>query len=406
MNYLFIHQNFPAQYLHFIRHLVKRGTDQLVFISLSNDNSIPGVRRAIYQMPRPPASDTFIDAQEFESMSMRAAAVAQTARQVRQLGFTPDIIIGHHGWGELLNMQDVFPNTPLLGYHEFYYHTDGVDVNFDPEFPMDISFHPRIRAKNAVNLLALTNPGHGQTPTEWQLSTYPDWARPNITLLREGVDTELAKPDAAARRSMLKLGDFEVRPKDKLITYVARDLEPYRGFHVVMRALVPMLAARPDLRAVLVGGDGVSYGAKLVGTTWREYMLRELGSGIDQARIHFPGRIDYTTYLRLLKRSDAHIYMTYPFVASWSLREALSSGCLVIGGDTDPVLEFVKNGENGLITPTLNPAAIAQTTLTSLESPAKTKHLRQTARHYAETNLRLPDYIQRFEALVAAVLRK
>jgi glycosyltransferase involved in cell wall biosynthesis len=405
VKYLFVHQNFPAQYLHFIRHLVKRGKDDIVFISLANQNQITGVRRAIYQVPRPPAENTYIDAQDFEAATLRGAAVAHTARNLRELGYTPDIIIGHHGWGELLNINDVFPGVPLLGYHEFYYHVDGVDVGFDPEFRMDASFFPRIRAKNAVNLIALNNPGHGQTPTAWQLSTYPDWAQKKISLLREGVDTDTCKPAPAARKAKFTIGDFTVEPKHKLLTYVARDLEPYRGFHVIMRALVHLQRERPDLRAVLVGGNGVSYGAKLVGGTWRDYMMRELGDQLDLSRIHFPGRVDYETYVRLLQRSDAHVYITYPFVASWSLREALACGCVVLGGDTDPVQEFVTDGENGLIVPSLDAEAVSRRVLDVLETPALARTLRGNARAYAERNLRLADYIENFDALVERVVK-
>jgi glycosyltransferase involved in cell wall biosynthesis len=405
VKYLFVHQNFPAQYLHFVRHLVKRGKDDIVFISLPNQNQIAGVRRAVYQMPRPPSENTYIDAQDFESATLRAAAVAHTARNLKQLGYVPDIIIGHHGWGELLNIHDVFPGVPLLGYHEFYYHEDGVDVGFDPEFRMDETFFPRIRAKNAVNLIALNNPGHGQTPTQWQLSTYPDWAQKKISLLREGVDIEACKPDAAARKSNFAIGDFTVTPKQKLLTYVARDLEPYRGFHVMMRALVHLQRERPDLRAVLVGGNGVSYGAKLVGGTWRDYMMRELGDKLDLSRIHFPGRVDYETYLRLLQRSDAHVYITYPFVASWSLREALACGCVVLGGDTEPVQEFVSDGDNGLIVPSLDAEAVSRRVLDVLEAPALARKLRGNARAYAERHLRLADYVENFETLIERVTK-
>ncbi len=403
MRYLFIHQNFPAQYIHLIRRLTRRGKDEIVFISLPNQNGIPGVRRAVYQVPREASANTYPDAQEFESAMLRAAAVARTAQSLKKLGFTPDIIIGHQGWGEMLNIRDVFPDTPVLGYQEFYYHSTGVDVGFDPEFRVDPSGYPRVRAKNAVNLLSLDNPGHGQTPTAWQLSTYPDWAQKKITLLREGVDTDLLKPDPAARKREFRLGDFVVEPRHKLLTYVARDLEPYRGFHVVIRALAMMQRERPDLRAVMVGGNGVSYGAKLVGTTWKELLLRELGDRLDLSRVHFPGRIDYADYRNLLHRSDAHVYITYPFVASWSLREALAAGCVVLGGDTAPVMEFVTDSENGLIVPSLEPDSVARAVLDVLEKPTLARKLRANARRYAETHLRLDDYLDEYERLIVRV---
>ena len=185
----------------------------------------------------------------------------------------------------------------MLGYFEFYYHYDGIDVGFDPEFPAETLDFPRIRAKNAINHVALTLGCHGQTPTEWQLSTYPAWARPQITLLREGVHLDVCKPNPQVRRAPLKIGDMTIRPSDKLVTYVSRDLEPYRGFHVMMRTLPHLLRARKDVRVVMVGGDGVSYGNPPPAGTWREVMLKELGDRIDPDRVVFPGRLDYQTYV-------------------------------------------------------------------------------------------------------------
>jgi glycosyltransferase involved in cell wall biosynthesis len=400
VKFLFVHQNFPAQFLHLVRHLNAAGKHELVFISEPNRNNIPGVRKVVYQMPRGASAETHPDAREFEQSAVRAETVARTARTLKTLGFTPDIIIGHHGWGELLNIGDVFPDTPLLGYFEFYYHTHDLDVDFDPEFPFDPAGLPRLRAKNLVNLLALTNGGHGQSPTEWQRSTYPEWAREKITLLREGVQLDICKP-ATSRKKPLRIGDITVSPSEKLVTYVARDLEPYRGFHVMMRAIPRLLRARKDVRVILVGGDGVSYGARLANTTWREHMLAELVDSIDPARVHFPGKIDYATYVRLLQRSDAHVYLTYPFVASWSLREALACGCAVVASDTGPVQEFITDGENGLLTPCLDPEALAERVLDVLENRKLSDRLRTGARRYAEEHLVMADHLAAYDALIA-----
>ncbi len=407
MKYLFIHQNFPGQYLHILKHLAARGRDQIIFISEPNANHLAGVRKVVYRLERGANRATHRDAREFELASLRAETVARTAMQVKRLGFTPDIIIGHHGWGELLNIRDVWPETPLLGYFEFFYHTAGVDVGFDPEFPADPSLFPRIRAKNAVNLLALTLGGHGQTPTRWQRATFPAWAAAGIEILPEGVDLTLCKPLAAERGRPLVLGEISISPGEKLVTYVARNLEPYRGFHVMMRALARVLAARPDVRAVLVGGDEVSYGMRPpAGGTWRARMLAELGGKIDPGRVHFPGRIAYRHFLALLRRSDAHVYLTYPFVASWSLREALALGAPVIGSDTEPVREFVRDRHNGLLTPCLDPARLAGRILELLEDRELARRLGTAARRYAEQHLRLRDHIAAYKNVVRRLTRE
>jgi glycosyltransferase involved in cell wall biosynthesis len=401
VKYLFVHQNFPGQYLHLVRHLAKSGQHDLVFLSEPNLNRISGVRTVPYPKPPPPAIEAHVATRELDAALRRADVVAHTARNLKQLGFDPDVIIGHHGWGELLNLGDVWPDVPLIGYMEFFYQLRDVDVGFDPEFPTPEYDHPRIRAKNAINLLALNLGRTGQTPTKWQLSTYPAWAQKIITVLPEGVDLDVAKPNPQARRRSLVIGKTTIKPSEKLVTYVARDLEPYRGFHLMMRAVPHLLRARKDIRVVLVGGDGVSYGVKPPTGTWRETLLAELGDTIDPARVLFPGRIDYATYIAMLQRSDAHVYLTYPFVASWSMREALAAGCVVIGSDTQPVTEFVTHEQNGLLASFFDPKGLADTVLRVLEDAPLARRLRENARKYAEKNLAMKDYMARYEALVA-----
>ena len=406
MKYLFVHQNFPAQFLHLLRHLIAQKKHDIVFVGESNPNRMEGVRRVLYQMPAGFGQGTFPVVSEFEAAAIRAGAVANVCRETKKLGFVPDIIIGHHGWGELLNLADVWPDAPLLGYHEFFYHTDAFDVGFDPEFPTPLDSHPRIRAKNAVNLLALTNPGHGQTPTAFQLSSYPEWARPRISLLPEGVDTDKCRPLPAIRRRSFKLGELTVAPRERLVTYVSRDLEPYRGFHVLMRAMPRLLAGRRDVRVIMVGGDGVSYGARLANGTWREHMLRELGDRFDPERVHFVGKLPYDDYLRLLQRSDAHVYLTYPFVLSWSLREALACGCALVASDTGPVREFVKHRRQGLLTPFHSPEKLADRILEILEDRELADKLRDGARRFAEKSLRMDHYIAAYERLIDDVIER
>ena len=400
MRFLFVHQNFPAQYLHLVRHLSQTGRHDIFFITEDNPNALPGVRKITYKGPGPLRPNTFSDVQEFEQATLRAHLVADTASTLKRLGFTPDIIIGHHGWGELLNMQDVYPGVPLLGYFEFYYRTDCGDVNFDPEFPTAPVLLPRVRAKNAVNLIALNNPGHGQTPTRFQHETYPAWAQPDITRLAEGVNLDLCRPDPLARTRSITVGNMVIEPGDTLITYVARDLEPYRGFHTIMRAIPRLLAARRDVKIVLIGGDGVSYGARLVDQTWRAFMLAETGP-LDPARVCFPGRMDYALFVQLLQRSDTHVYLTYPFVASWSLREALACGCAIVASETAPVQEFIEDGVTGVLTPCLDPVLLAERVLALLDDPVRAATLRHGARQFAERHLRMDDHLAGFEALIA-----
>jgi glycosyltransferase involved in cell wall biosynthesis len=394
---LFVHQNFPGQFLHIARHLAALRAHELVFITEPNANLIDGVRKVPYMKPRPAAPETHIAARELDVAVRRAEIVAGTANSLKQLDFVPDIVIGHQGWGEMLNLPDVFPGVPMIGYMEFYYQIDGADVTFDPEFPIDPADFPRIRAKNAVNHIALNMDGHAITPTKWQLSTYPDWARPQIDLLWEGVDLDVCSPDEKARHAALKIGDMSIRRGDTLVTYVSRDLEPYRGVHTMIRALPALHRAHKNLKVVMLGGDGVSYGvAAPNGGTWREIFLKEVAGQIDPSRVSFPGRIDYTTYLSLLRRSDAHVYLTYPFVASWSLREALAVGCAIVGSDTEPVREFISHGRNGLLTSFFDPRGLTDAVLKVLDDKKLDQKIRAGARRYAERHLAMADYLRVF----------
>ena len=401
MRFLFVHQNFPGQFLHVVRHLVKAQQHDIVFISENNDNIINGVRKVPYAKPLPAAAETHVAARELDGAVRRADAAGRTAANLKLLGYEPDIVIGHHGWGEMLNMRDVWPKVPMLGYLEFYYQPLGIDVGFDPEFPTGVDDFPRIRAKNAVNHIALNLDAEGQSPTEWQISTYPEWARKRINLLWEGVDLDICKPNPKVRRAPLTLGGMTIEPSDKLITYVSRDLEPYRGFPLMMRAIPNLLRARKDIKIVMIGGDGVSYGnAPAQGGTWRDLMLKEIGVGFDPSRAVFPGRVPYDVYLSVMQRSDAHIYLTYPFVASWSLREALAIGCAIVGSDSQPVREFITHGENGLLASFFDPPALAKAAVELIEDSELNRRLRQNARRYAEARLSMVDYLKNYDALI------
>src|SRR4051812_35195135 len=216
-------------------------------------------------------------------------------------------------------------------------------------------------------------------------------------MIWEGVDLQTCSPDPGVRKKTLEIGGMTITPTDRLVTFVSRDLEPYRGFHIMMRTLPDLMRARKDLKVVMIGGDGVSYGtAPHQGGNWRDVMLAEVGRHIDPSRVAFPGRVNYGTYLSVLRRSDAHVYLTYPFVASWSMRESMAIGCAVIGGDTQPVREFITHGRNGLLTPFLEPKALSPTILNVLEDKALNSSLRQNARAYAEKRLGMADYLAHY----------
>lgn len=400
VKYLFIHQNFPGQYLHIVKYLAKQPDNEIVFISQATKKEIKGVRNIFYANIDP-SNILHASLDELDQAVKRGEAVYKALKVLKRLGFIPDIIIGHQGWGEMLNLQDIYPNTPMLKYCEFYYHSDGLDVNFDSEFVSDELLPSRVRVKNAINLISANNPGWGQTPTLFQYNTYPQWAREKITVIREGVDLEVCAPDPNIRNNILQIKDFVVYPNEKLITYVARGLEPYRGFHIFMRALPKILAERSDAKVVIVGQDQVSYGAKLPGDlTWKKFMLKEVGNKLDPSKVYFAGHLPYPLFCNLLKRSDAHVYMTYPFVLSWSLREAMAIGCSIIASDTEPLQEFIVHGKTGVLTPFFDVKALSNQILEVLENQELAQRIGRLARKEAIRCLSMKDYLINYQVLI------
>jgi len=403
MRVLFVHQNFPAQYRHIAPSLARRQGVQVVGLGENPGDALPGVRHIRYKPPAGGAKEAHRYVRRFEQAVWRGQQVARAGLALKEKGFTPDIVCCHPGWGEGLYLRDVWPDTKLLYYFEFYYRSSGADVGFDPPGPVQIDDACRVRTLNAAHLISLEQADWGQTPTQWQASRFPDWARARMSVVHEGVDT-----DAIRRRpdSTFSLPDGRtLRPGDEVISFVARGLEPYRGFHVFMRSLPEILARRPKAQVVMVGGDDPHYGAKpREGGSWREVLLAELGDRVDRSRMHFTGKIPHAQLLALMSLSSAHVYLTYPFVLSWSMLEAMSCGCLVIGSRTAPVEEVIEHERNGLLVDFFSPDALAGTVVRALEDPSAMVPLREAARRTAQERYDLKRVcLPRQLALVEAV---
>jgi glycosyltransferase involved in cell wall biosynthesis len=377
MNVLFIHQNFPGQFRHIAAHLAKQSDVQVLAIGREQAPGLPGVRMLRYKPHRTASPNTHPYARSFGDGVLHGQQVLRLLLDLKAKGYRPDVIVAHPGWGETLYAKEAFPNTKLIHFCEYYYQTQGADAGFDPEFPLDINGAASIRSRNALHLVNLENCDAAITPTHWQHSLHPAAYRDKIQVIHEGIDTDNLGPNPEAT---LQLPNGKVlKAGEPIITYVARNLEPYRGFHQFMRALPQILKEHPTCQVVVVGGDGVSYGSKPKGATnWRSKLLAE--NPIDLDRVHFLGKVPYATYKKVLQVSAVHVYLTYPFVLSWSLLEAMASGCLIVGSDTAPVREVINSDENGLLVSFFDKDKIAEQLLNALSCSAGLSYLKQAAR--------------------------
>ena len=388
MRIVFVHQNFPGQYVHLAPTLARQGHEVRALMLEPTARDLPGVAGTRYQVTRGSTPNVHPWAAEFETKVLRGEGCARAAWAMRQQGFVPDLVCAHPGWGEALFLRDIWPEARQLHFVEWYYGWDGHDVTFDPEFPpKGIEARLRVRTKNTHLLHALMTMDAGVSPTAWQRSTVPALFRDRVHAIHDGVDTALIRPDAQAVFTCTKPDGTPLRltRADPVISFINRNFEPNRGYHVFMRTLPEILRRSPRAQVVLVGGDGVSYGAKTAdGRSWRDTILDEVRPQLDEAmlaRIHFVGRLPHPVLMKLYQVTRAHVYLTYPFVLSWSMLEAMSAGALVIGSRTAPVEEVIEHGRNGLLVDFFDRQALADAVVDAVEAPAERfDALRSTAR--------------------------
>jgi glycosyltransferase involved in cell wall biosynthesis len=403
MKILFVHQNFPAQYKYLAPALFKLG-HEVKALTINKNPPLDGVDVVHYTPLRGNSPKIHPWLLDMESKVIRGEAAFHTALKMRADGFRPDVIIAHPGWGESLFLKDVWPEARLGLYAEFYYQTQGSDVDFDPEFiNKNVAEDCRLRIKNAGQDLQFFQADQLISPTYFQASVFPKHLQERISVIHDGIDTQHLKPDAFAE---LRLNNSLVlNRQSEIITFVNRNLEPMRGYHIFMRALPEILKQRPNARVIIVGGDGVSYGAKPPeGNSWKKIFLDEVSSELDMKRIHFVGKVSYPNFIKLLQLSSVHVYLTYPFVLSWSLLESMSIGCAIVASDTEPVREAITNNETGRLVDFFDKQNLIAQIVNLLEDPAERYRLGAAARefaikHYDLETVCLPKQLMWFEKL-------
>lgn len=402
MKVIFVHQNCPGQFKHLAPELAALG-HEVVFITQKGKPTPKGVKKIEYGAHRKITPNIHPYLAGTEAAVLNGQAVARVGFALREKGFVPDVIIGNPGWGETLFLKDVWPDVPLVTLCEFYYNGTGSDVGFDPEFASGPDAVLRARARSSQHLLAIEATDVAYCPTHWQRAQFPKVYLDKISVIHDGIDTALIHPNAQASFA-LPDGPTLTRG-DEVLSYVSRNLEPYRGFHVFMRALPKILKARPNAHVVIVGGDEVSYGGRPKdGGTWREVMLKEIGPLPD--RVHFTGRIPYDQFLALLQVSSVHLYLTYPFVLSWSMLEAMASGAFVVGSNTPPVAEVIEDGVNGWLVDFFDTDQMADRVARALEARDQMDDLRTRARETVIERYDLKACLAAQRALIDAAVAK
>ncbi len=365
MHVLFVHQNFPAQFGHIAQYLVQNHDFRCTFVTNQRVGAVDGIDVLHYEPQGGATARTHYCSRTFENAVAHAHGVYRACRRRREL--RPDLIVGHSGFGSTLFLREVF-DCPIINYFEYFYRPRGSDLDFRPEAkPQELDVL-RSYCRNGMLLLDLENCDTGYAPTKWQKDRLPDAYSYKVEVIFDGIDTTIWRP-SSDRLS-------PVREGTRLVTYVARGLESMRGFDIFMRIAKRIYEQFPNVMFAVVGEDRVAYGGDhkvTAGKSFKDHVLSQ--DNYDVSKFVFTGRVQPLFLARLLSASDVHIYLTVPFVLSWSLFNALACGATVLASDTEPVREIIKHGETGLLADFFDVDALAELAITVLRDPSEFRHL-------------------------------
>ncbi len=376
--YLFLHPNLPGQYKHLAPALASDPKNEVVFVTESTvRRTLDNVRKVTYAVPQDKGKP-HLYADVFNTATATSQVVAKTLLDLKKDGFVPDAVIGHLGWGQGLYVKDVFPDTKILNFFEYYYNSEGGSAGFLPGEDLDIGASAKLRSRNAPLLMSMRDADWATAPTIFQFRQHPREYWSKMSLLHDGVDVDAARPGPARALTLPNDGPT-LSPDDEVVTFISRNFEPYRGFPTFMRAAKALLKERPKAHIIFVGQEGVSYSRRTPeGMTYRQIMEAEVN--LDPERTHWLGYLPHHEMIRIMQLSRAHVYLTVPFVLSWSMLEAMATGCVVVASNTPPVLEVIEHGHNGIICDFFRPDDVVAKIIDVLEAPDKMADLRREAR--------------------------
>lgn len=415
MRILFVHCNFPAQFRHLAQHLAADRKNDVVFLCQNREwtaESISGLRISRYQLARDPKGELCHPyLRRFEAAVLHGQAALREALKLRQEGFNPDLIIGHSGFGNTLYLKEVWPTAKFIGYFEWFYRSKGADVGFGNHHQPSPDTSLRVHTYNSPIAMDLAQTDAAICPTNWQASQFPAAVRRNLTVIFDGIDTEnlpLVRHSERNNSLLIETGDSKIQiPAEvPLVTYVTRCFEPYRGWPQVAEGLALLMQRNPRVHVLLVGSDEVAYGAKRGDNlSWREWGLKEWP--MDPNRLHQLPALGYEDYKRVIQRSWVHVYWTVPFILSWSLMEALATGCCVVASATQPVEEMISSGKQGMLVDFFDADALAQQTDYLLQERERREELSVSARQLIlEKGYDLKSALKKQVELINRVIRE
>ena len=378
MRILFVHRTFPAQFRRLAAALGRDTRHRVCFLTTIQEQEIPGVRKLLYSVKQAAARETHAYVRPAENALFYGMAAYEAAWKLKQEGWIPDVIVGHSGWGALHFLKELFPKTPLIGYFEWFYRAQGSSHGFNPAQPVTADMAAEIRTKNVPVLHELNTADAGITPTFWQQAQFPTEFQSKIRVLHDGMDTNFFQPNEGAKL-VLPRQQLDLSATEEIVTYVTRAMEPMRGFPQFMEAVAEIQRRRPKCHVVIVGNDRTEYGRpRDDGKTYRQWALENFT--YDPGRLHFTGPLSLEEYRAVLQASSAHVYLTYPYILSWSFLEAMACGCMVISSRTAPVQEAMKDGENGVLVDFFAPMQIADRVDQVFAEPDTVRRMREQAR--------------------------
>lgn len=401
MKILFVHPNFPGQFLRLAAAMGQHPADEVVFLSATGEGELAGVQRVSYAVKKQ-AETPHAYVREVEQALLTGEAVWSVGRALRARGFVPDVVYGHAAWGVLLFLREVFPEAVHVGYCEWFMRSTGQYLDYGTA-ALEADEACRLRTSQSATLLGLLDLDAGVSPFVWQKKQFPLEIQQKIAVLPDGVDTERFTPEPGGAALLQELG-LNLPAETELVTYVSRGMEPLRGFPQFAAALAQVQRRRPHCHAVIVGKMNPAYETNPFDA---ERCLLE--AGVDPVRVHFSGLLPRPAYRRVLQASSVHVYLTKPFVLSWSFLDALSCGCAVVASATPPVLEVLEDGRTGFLAPFDDPARLAEQMERCLQGGPEIAAMRRQAREMVVERFSLDQALNRqrdfLKSLVARTRR-